>query len=414
MPPQAPWGAPRVGGDQDSAPRWEVADLLRLSGDAYRARHPVPPSHHQGMHDLVVCRTAQLGGHVERCPHGACARYAYPSCRHRHWPPCQTCTKGQWVEDRKAEVLPVPSCHLVCTVPHDLNPLILTHKRPLCTLLCNAASQTLVQFGHRNRGGQVGGTMVLHTWDQTLGAHCHVHCVIAAGALASAGQHWNNAHPRFLFPVRALRTVVRGKCLEALHQASASRALTYAADTAALGTPEGLARLTDQLYSTAWVVYAKPPFAGPEQILDSVGRYTPRVAMANHRSVKIANGGVSFTSRNRRPGDRVQTMTLEAHAFLRRFLLHVLPHGCRRIRHIGFLAHRCKAHALRQCRQLLGQVPDPPQRGKPTVVEWRQQVTGIDITPCPQCGHGPLVRHPLPRPVLRQGEPSPPPVCDSS
>jgi hypothetical protein len=414
MPPHATCGALRVGGDQDSAPHWEVADILRLYGDAYRARYPVPPSHHKVLHDLVVCRTPQLGGHVERCTHCDFERYAYHSCRNRHCPTCQTFTKVQWVEARKAELLPVPYFHLVFTVPHDLNPLILTNKRPLFTLLFNAASQTLVQFGQRNLGGQIGCTMVLHTWDQTLGAHFHVHCVIAAGALASDGQHWHNAHPRFLFPVRALSTVFRGKFLEALHQASASKALTYTADTAALRTPEGFARLTAQLSRKAWVVYAKPPFAGPEQVLDYVGRYTHRVAIANHRIVNIANGCVSFTYRNRRQGDRVQTMTLEAHEFIRRFLLHVLPHGFMRIRHIGFLANRCKAYALRQCRQLLGQVPEPPQRCKPNVVEWMQQVTGIDITQCPQCGHGPLVRYPLPRAVPRQGEPSPAPVCDSS
>jgi hypothetical protein len=191
---------------------------------------------------------------------------------------------------------------------------MLTKKRPLFTLLCNAASQTLVQCGPRHLGGPLGCTMVLHPWDQTLGAHCHVHCVIAAGALASDGQHWNNAQPRFLCPVRALRTVFRGPFLEALHQVSSSRALTSAADTAALGTPEGLARLTDQLYSQDWVVYAQPPFAGPAQVLDDVGRSTHRGAIAHHRIVNSANDRVSFTSRNRRHGDRVQTMTLGARA----------------------------------------------------------------------------------------------------
>lgn len=206
------------------------------------------------MHDLVVCRTAPLGGHVERCTHCDVARYASHACRHRHCPTCQTFTKVQWVEDRKAALLPVPSFPLVCTVPHDLNPLILTKKRPLYTLLFHAASQPLVQCGQRHRGGQIGCTMVLPTWDPPLGAHCHVHCVIAAGALAPDGQHWNNAQPHFLFPVRALSTVFRGQCLEALHQVSSSRGLTSAADTAALGPPAGFARLTDQLSRKAWVV----------------------------------------------------------------------------------------------------------------------------------------------------------------
>ena len=219
------------------------------------------------MHAIETCRTAQLGGHAEHCPTCRCERYAYNSCRHRHCPKCQTFTKAQWIEDRKAELLPVPSFHLVFTVPHALNALILAHKRPLLTLLFNAASQTLVQFGHRNLGGQIGCTMVLHTWDQTLGAHFHVHCVIAAGALAANGERWIAADPRFLFPVRALRTVLRGKFCAALAQASS---------TGAVLLPEGFAQLRDQLYVHEWVVYAKAPFAGPAQVLDYVGRYTHR------------------------------------------------------------------------------------------------------------------------------------------
>src|SRR5262249_4652596 len=221
-----------------------------------------------------------------------------------------------------AELLPVPSCHLVFTVPHALNALILMHKRPLLTLLFNAASQTLVQCGHRNRGGQVGCTMVLHTWDQTLGAHFHVHCVIAAGALAAHGERWIAADPRFLFPVRALSTVFRGTFCAALAQASA------------IGTvrrPEGLAQLRDQLYAHEGVVYAKAPCAGPAQVLDSVGRSTPRVASANHRLLDVRDGCVRLAYRNRRQGHRVQTLTLDADACIRRFLLHVLPRGFMRL-----------------------------------------------------------------------------------
>jgi hypothetical protein len=230
----------------------------------------------------------------------------------------------QWVEDRKAELLPVPSCHLVFTLPHDLNPLILAHKRPLLTLLFKAASQTLRQFGQPNLGGQIGCTMVLHTWAQTLGAHCHVHGVIAAGALAADGGHWIAADPRFLFPVRALSTVFRGKFCAALAQADS---------TGALPLPEGLAQLRAQLYATEWVVYAKAPFAGPAHVLDYVGRSTHRGASANHRLLDVRDGWVHCAYRNRRQGHRVQTMTLDADALIRRFLLHVLPSGFQRLRH---------------------------------------------------------------------------------
>jgi hypothetical protein len=393
---------------QPSAPPWEVATIFRLYGETYRRVHPVPPAHQKVMRDIEACRTAQLGGHAEHCPTCGFERYAYNSCRNRHCPKCQTFPKVQWVEDRKAELLPVPYFHLVFTVPHDLNPLILAYKRPLLTRLFNAASQTLIQFGHRNLGGQIGCTMVLHTWDQTLGAHFHVHCVVAAGALASNGERWIEADPRFLFPVRALSTVFRGKCCAALAQAGA---------TGAVLLPEDFAQLRDQLYAKEWVVYAKAPFAGPAHVLDYVGRYTHRVAIANHRLLDVRDGCVRFAYRNRRQGNRVQTMTLDADEFIRRFLLHVLPHGFMRLRHYGFLANRHKASTLRRCRELLGQPSAPLPRRPKSVVQWMQEVTGIDLTQCPHCGARPLLRlplAPLSTPAASRGTPVEVPIYDSS
>lgn len=402
---------------QPSAPPWEVADIFRLYGATYRRTHPVPPAHQQVMHAIEACRTAQLGGHAEHCPTCGFERYAYNSCRNRHCPKCQTFTKVRWVEDRKAELLPVPYFHLVFTVPHDLNPLILAHKRPLLTLLFNAASQTLVQFGRRNLGGQIGCTMVLHTWDQTLGAHFHVHCLIAAGALSSTGECWIDADPRFLFPVRALSTVFRAKFCAALAQAGAGGAGPLAAGPTALGTPERFEQLRTQLYAKEWVVYAKAPFAGPAHVLDYVGRYTHRVAIANHRILDVRDGWVRFAYRNRRQGNRVQTLALDADEFIRRFLLHVLPRGFMRLRHYGFLANRHKARALRRCRELLGQPAEPPPRRPQSVVQWMQEVTGVDLTQCPHCGTSPLVRLPLPpcsTPAASRGMPMEVPIDDSS
>jgi len=224
------------------------------------------------MRDIEACRTAQLGGHAEHCPTCGFERYAYNSCRNRHCPKCQTFTKAQWVEDRKAELLPVPYFPLVLTVPHALNALILAHKRPLLTPLFNAASQTLVQFGQRNLGGQIGCTMVLHTWDQTLRAHFHVHCIIAAGALAANGARWIDADPRFLFPVRALSPVFRGKFCAALAHACSTGAGPLAEGPTALNTSEDFEQLRSQLYTKEGVVYAKAPLAGPAHVLDYVGR----------------------------------------------------------------------------------------------------------------------------------------------
>jgi hypothetical protein len=293
-------------------------------------------------------------------------------------------------------------------VPHDLNALILADKRPLCTLLCTAASQTLVQFGHHNLGGQIGCTMVLHTWDQTLGAHCHVHCLMAAGVLAANGARWIEADPRVLFPVRALSTVFRGKFGAALAQADS---------TGAVPLTEGFAQLRNQLYAKEWVVYAKAPFAGPAHVLDYVGRYTHRVAIAHHRLLDVRDGWVRFADRTRRQGNRVQIMTRDANAFIRCFLVHVLPRGFMRLRHDGFLANRHKAYTLRCCRERLGQPSEPPPRRAQRGVQWMHEVMGIDLTQCPHCGSRPLERLPLPPLSLRaasRGTLGEVPIYDSS
>jgi len=262
------------------------------------------------------------------------------------------------------------------------------------TLLFKAASQTLVQCGQRNLGGQIGCPIVLHTWDQTLGAHVHVHCVIAAGALSANGERWIEADSRFLFPVRALSTVFRGKFCAALARLWTIGALPLPEEPTTVGIPAGCASLRAQLYAKEWVVSAKPPFAGPAHILDSVGRYTHRVALVNHRILDVRDGWVRFAYRNRRQGNRVQTLRLDAHEFIRRFLLHVLPSGFMRLRHYGFLGNRHKARTLRRCRALLGQ-PSPPSHSPQRVGQWRQEGTGIDLTQCPHWGSRPLVRLPL-------------------
>jgi hypothetical protein len=266
MPPHATACPPATAEGTPGAPPWEGADIFRLYGETDRRAHLVPPAHQKVMRDLEACRTAQRGGHAARWPPWGCERYAYNACRHRLGPQCQTFTQVQGVEDRKAELRPVPSFPLVFPLPHDLHPLILAHKRPLVTLLVKAARQTLGQCGQRPLGGQIGGRMVLPTWAQTLGAHGHVHGVIAAGALSSTGERWMEADSRFLFPVRALRPVLRGTCCEALAQATSTGALASAEGSLALALPQGFAQLRAQRYAKAWVGYAKPPLAGPEPV----------------------------------------------------------------------------------------------------------------------------------------------------
>jgi hypothetical protein len=384
---------------------------LRLYGKTYGAVQVVPPPHHKVMHDLMACRTVQLGGHAEQCAQCGFERYAYNSCRNRHCPKCQTLRKAKWLEERKADLLEVPYFHCVFTLPHELNPLVLTNKRALLPLLLRTTSQTLLQFGSHNLGGQLGGILLLHTWDQTLNAHFHVHALVPGGALADKGTRWVPTHPRFLFPVDALGTVFRAKFLEGLGHSR--ERLVWAEHTAPLETAQGFQRFIAPLYDKAWVVYAKRPMAGPEQVLDYLGRYTHRVAIANHRIVDVKDDQVRFTFRNRRHDNRAETLTLPAHEFIRRFLLHIVPHGLQRLRHIGFLANRCKAQALRQCRHLLDQ-PAPPKPQKKTVAEWLWQLSGTDVTRCPQCGHRPLQRLPLAALPPKTGRPVVPPLWDSS
>lgn len=400
-----------AGRHQADTSKWEVADIMRLYGQTYRAAHPVPPPHHKVIHDLMTCRTAELGGHAEQCGQCGFERYASNSCRNRHCPTCQTLRKEKWREDRQADLLAVPSFHCVFTLPHDLNPLVLTNKRALLTLLCRATSQTLLQFGHHNLGGQPGGILLLHTWEQTLNAHFHVHALAPGDALADKGTRWVSTHPRFLFPVHALSTVFRSKFLDALHDSR--NTVMLAEQTAPLASAQGFRQFLARLYDHAWVVYAKRPMAGPQQGLDYLGRYTHRVAIANHRIVEVQDAQVRLTCRNRRQGHRVEIMSLPAHEFIRRFLVHGVPHGFQRLRPIGFLANRCKVKALRQGRPQRNQ-PEPARPQKKTLTEWRWQLTGTDVTRCPQCGHRPLPRIPLGSLTLRAGTPVPPPVLDSS
>jgi hypothetical protein len=375
--------------------RIEVADILRRFGPSYAQTHSVSPFEQRIIDDLIACRTASVGGHIEHCPQCGFKRQAYNSCRNRHCPKCQTVTKMRWVEARRAELLPTPYFHTVVTLPHELNPLVLANKRLLLGQLFRSASETLLDFGQRRLGGQLGATMVLHSWDQLLKPHFHVHALVPGGALADNGQHWNPTHAKFLFPVKALSTVFRAKYLDALSQLYAEQALRFTDATLALEAPKAFDTFVRRLRRKKWIVYAKPPFGGPEQTLSYLGRYTHRVAISNHRLLDMQGDQVRFTFRNRQQGDRLEVEQLEAHTFIKRFLLHVLPAGFMRIRHYGLLANRCKARPLSLCRQALGQVePEPPLEPQ-SVAQWMQSWTGIDITRCPSCGYQPLERIPV-------------------
>ncbi len=380
----------------DSPPGLEVADILRRFGPSYAQAHSLSPFENRIIDDLTACRTARFGGHKERCPKCNFERQAYNSCRNRHCPKCQTVAKVRWVEARRAELLPTPYFHTVLTLPHELNPMVLSNKRLLLGLLFRSASETLLEFGQRRLSGQLGAIMVLHTWDQLLNPHFHLHALVPGGALADDGHSWNPTHPKFLFPVRALSTVFRAKYLEGLSQLYTEQELRLTGSTVALNRPKVFDTLVNQLHAKPWIVYAKAPFGGPEQTLSYLGRYTHRVAISNHRLIDLQGDQVRFTFRNRQQGDRLQVTQLAADTFIERFLRHVLPSGFVRIRHYGLLASRCKARTLPACRQVLGQWEPPPPSPSKSVSEWMQSWTGTDITRCPACGHQPLERSPLP------------------
>jgi len=387
-PASAPEAAPRA----RPRPAVEIADIFRAHGAAYRHAHALARPQRRAMQAIETCRTAALGGHRETCDTCGAERIAYNSCRNRHCPKCQTLAKERWLAARRAELLPVEYFHVVFPLPHALNALAQGNPRVLYTLLFRAVAATLTTFGRdpRHLGGDVGGTAILHTWGQNLSQHLHLHCVVPGGALAQDGARWIAAPPGFLFPVRALARVFRGKYLQALHRAFTAGRLRFAGALAALADPEAFATWLRDLRRHDWVVYAKRPFAGPTQLLEYLGRYTHRVAISNERLVSHTDGVVRFRWRDYADGDRVKIMTLAAEEFIRRFLLHVVPGGFVRIRHFGFLANRTRRAKLARCRALLAQPPAPAASAIESVAALMRRLTGIDIDRCPVCQQGQL------------------------
>ena len=375
------------------AHRVELADIVRAHGATYQDTHPLCRAQRHALRAIADCRTAALGGHRAVCTTCGAERITYNSCRNRHCPKCQRVAPERWLAARQRELLPIEYFHVVFTLPHALNPLAQSHPRLIYRLLFQAAASTLLSFGRdpQHLGGDLGVTAVLHTWGQTLTQHVHVHCVVTGGALARDATQWISARPGFLFPVRALAKVFRGRYLAGLRRAFDRGALHLTGGLVLLTEPAAFAAWLDELRAQAWVVYCKPPFAGPEHVLAYLGRYTHRVAMSNDRLVDTSDGRVRFRWRDYADGDRVKVMDLDVDEFLRRFLLHVVPDGFVRIRHFGLLANRRRAAALAQCHVLLAQPPPPAPRPE-SVRDLLLRVTGVDIERCPVCQQGVLHR----------------------
>lgn len=370
-------------------PPLEVADIFRQHGDEFRLTHSLSPEQRRVMRAIERCRTASLGGHVEQCDACGHQRIAYNSCRNRHCPKCQSLAKARWLQARLAELLPVEYFHVVFTLPEQLAAVALQNKRVVYNLLFSAASETLrtIAADPRHLGADIGFLAVLHTWDQTLRHHPHLHCVIPGGGLSTDGAGWRSCRPGFFLPVNVLARLFRRLFLQGLERAYEKGKLSFQGAGAFLVQPTAFKRLLKSVRAREWWVYAKPPFGGPAQVLAYLGRYTHRVAISNHRLLSLKHGKVTFSWRDNRRGQMRSTMTLNAEEFMRRFLLHVLPRGFQRIRQFGLLANR-RRDELTRCRQLLGASDQTVESLSQDYKSLYQTATGASLQQCPACRTG--------------------------
>jgi hypothetical protein len=335
----------------------EVADIFRRHGEPWRAANAghVSLGQLRVMSAIEACRTAALGGHVERCADCAHMRISYNSCRNRHCPKCQWSAAAEWLAAREAELLPVPYFHLVFTLPAKIRPLAYQNKAMIYGLLFKAAAETLTTIGAdpKHLGAEIGFITVLHTWGQNLDHHPHVHCIVPGGGVSPDGKRWIGCSPKFFLPVEVLSCLFRRLFLQGLHQAFAGGTLQLFSELVPLKESKAFKRYLAPLRDIDWVVYAKRPFAGPKQVLAYLARYTHRVAIANSRLVSLSGGKVHFRWKDYREDGKWKVMTLDAGEFIRRFLLHTLPDGFHRIRYYGLLANGHRADKIKLCRTLL-------------------------------------------------------------
>ena len=359
-------------------PQLQVADILRNHIADYQNQYRLWPEHKKIISDLLNCRTAHLGGHIERCDNCGTLRITYHSCRNRHCPKCQHMPRERWLEKRKDEILPVSYFHVVFTLPHELNSVILNNKKMMLNCLFAAASKTLLTFSENELNGTLGFLAILHTWDQKLKAHFHLHCLVAGGVVSNNSRRFIECTGDYLFNEEALSRVFRGKFIQRLGRVRKTGGLKFTA--AAYGN------FKNMLYAKNWVVSVRDPVKRPEQVLEYFARYTHRVAIANSRIKKLENAMVSFTAKNRKKKS-TETITITAVEFIRRFLLHSLPKGFVRIRHYGFLANRNRSTNLKVIRELL-KLPTQVAKMQASFEEMMLQLTGLDIATCPCCNKG--------------------------
>jgi Putative transposase/Transposase zinc-binding domain len=380
-------------------PKLEVADILRRYGGAYRETHgpSLSAAHRRVMSAIELCRTAALGGHVEQCDRCEHRRVFYNSCRDRHCPKCQSLARAEWIEDRQTELLNCEYFHVVFTVPEAISSIAYQNKEVVYGLLFRAMANALqtIAADPKHLGAAIGFFAVLHTWGQNLLHHPHLHCVVPGGGLSPDGKRWIPCRRGFFLPVRVLSRLFRRLFLEELEKAFRSGKLRFFASLLPLLDAQAFRSYLAPLRKSEWVVYAKPPFAGPKQVLDYVGRYTHRVAISNNRLLDIEGGKVQFRYKDYRNNAQHCTMTLAADEFIRRFLLHVLPNRFHRIRYYGFLGNRYRQQRLAECRQLLGMAPfDETAHRKAVPKDYRdryEELTGSSLRECPVCHQGHMI-----------------------
>lgn len=374
----------------------EVADIFRAFGPAYRQTHGLPLRHLRVMRAIEICRTSELGGHLDQCDHCGTLRISYNSCRNRHCPKCQCLEKERWLEAREKDLLPTAYFHVVFTLPEGLRPLALRNQKVIYRLLFKSASETLTELARDSKhlGAEIGFMAILHTWSQTLIDHPHLHCLVTGGGLSLDGKRWLPSRKDFFIPVSVLSCLFRGKFLDGLKREYEAGQLTFPGQIEQLKEAPAFKRFLTNLYHQAWVVYCKPPLKHPEKVVDYLGRYTHRVALSNDRLVKVEGNEVTFRWRDSADNNKIKLLTLEAFEFIRRFLLHVLPSQFVKIRYYGILSHRHRKGKLLRCKKLLGVSlgEEPKECPKESWQDLLTRITGIDPRICPYCGKGKMIQ----------------------
>jgi len=378
----------------------EVADIFREYGTAYQASHNLPLHHLKVMNAITACRTKALGGHLQECDHCGAKVPVYNSCRNRFCPKCNWLAKEKWLAGRKKELLPVSYFHVVLTIPELLNPLARYNEKALYDILFKAGSETLLTLGRdpKHLGAGIGFMAILHTWGSNMSAHPHLHCVVPCGGLSEDEMEWlwpkkSKKRKKFFVHVNIISALFKMKFLHYLNLAHQKGKLKLEGQVAYLQNSGAFNKLKTELYGKKWVTFCKQPFGGPEQVLEYLSRYTHRVAISNHRLIKVAHGRVHFKWKNYRKGGKLQESSLEVFEFIRRFLLHVLPKGYCKIRYYGILASRLR-QKLRMAQDILGATgaaDEQTRQSEKSFEEWFFELTGIEPGICPYCKKGRLI-----------------------